>query len=48
MLETSKIVRTMIDLKAIVFKSLYVWMVAYNCYHFPKFLKFLVMCSYFS
>jgi hypothetical protein len=33
------------ELKATMLKSLYVWMTAYNCSHFPIFLEFFDMCS---
>jgi len=36
------------SVERIMFKSLYAWMTAYNCYHFSNLLDFLVMCSYFS
>jgi len=40
--------RTVIGLKAIMFKSLYVWMIAYNSSRFSNFLEFLDLCSFFS
>jgi hypothetical protein len=33
----------MIELKAIMFKSLYVWMFAYNCSHFSNFLACILL-----
>jgi hypothetical protein len=33
-----------IELKAIMFKSLYVLMAAYNCSRFSNFLEFFVFC----
>lgn len=33
------------ELKATMLKSLYVWMTAYNCSHFSIFLEFFDMCS---
>jgi hypothetical protein len=35
--------RTVIELKAVMFKSLYYWMAAYNS-HFSIFLEFLNLC----
>jgi hypothetical protein len=35
------------EIKAIMLKSLYVWMTAYNCSHFSKFLKFLDVLFFF-
>ena len=34
----------MIESEAIVFKTLYVWLAAYNCSHISNFLEFLDLC----
>jgi hypothetical protein len=39
--------KTVIELKAIMFETLYVWIVAYNCSLFSNFLKFLDLCFSF-
>jgi hypothetical protein len=40
--------RLVIELKVIMFKSLYAWLVVYNSPHFSTFSKFLKLCSYIS
>jgi hypothetical protein len=39
--------RLIIELKAIMFKSLYVWMVVYNSSLFSNFLEFMDLCVFF-
>jgi hypothetical protein len=39
--------RMVIELKAIMFKYLYVWMAVYNTSCFSNFLEFLDFCSLF-
>lgn len=36
----------MIEWKAIIFKSLHVWLAAYNSFHFSDFLEFLSFYCY--
>jgi hypothetical protein len=36
--------RTVIELKAIVFNTLFVWVATYNCSHFYNFLRVLDLC----
>jgi hypothetical protein len=36
-----------IELQAIIFKTLYVWMTAYSCYLFSNFLEFLEVFLFF-
>lgn len=40
--------RTVLELKAMMSKSLYVWMAAYNSLRFSNFSKFLDLCSSYS
>lgn len=37
-----------VELKAFFFKTLYQWVVAYNCLHISSFLNFLYFIFYFS